>query len=226
MAIADLNGDGRPDLILGNQGLNNQFSASPDKPLTLYAADFNHNGTIDPIFCYYTGDTSYPAVSRDDLTGKIPALKKKFLEYHSYADATIDQLFPPEELKAAGQQKAETLTTLWLENKGDSGFVPHALPPEAQYSPVYAIAATDINGDGRPDLLLAGGNQWTRIRFGRYRANHGILLINDGKGNFRYIPQSQSGLQLRDDIRGILTLSKNRILFGANDAPAKIYTHD
>jgi len=223
---ADLNGDGRPDLILANQGLNNQFTASTQHPLSLYYKDFNHNGTIDPIFCYYIGDTSYPAISRDDLTGKIPALKKKFLEYHSYADATINDLFPPEELKEAGLLKTETLSTLWLENKRDGGFVPHTLPQEAQSGPVYAISTADINGDGHPDLLLAGGNQWTRIRFGRYHANHGVLLLNDGKGDFRYIPQSLSGLQLRDDVRGVLPLGKHRLLFGVNDGPAKIYRYE
>jgi hypothetical protein len=222
---ADLNGDGRPDLILGNQGLNNQFTASPKHPLTLTYKDFNHNNTIDPIFCYYIGDTSYPAISRDDLTGKIPSLKKKFLEYRSYADATLNDLFSAEELKDAGQLKTETLSTIWLENKDDS-LVPHILPQEAQYAPVYAISTADINGDGHPDLLLAGGNQWTRIRFGRYRANHGVLLLNDGKGNFSYLPQSRSGLQLRDDIRGVLPLGNHRLLFGVNDGPAKMLHYD
>jgi hypothetical protein len=224
IAAADLNGDGKPDLILGNQGLNNQFAASPKHPLTLYYKDWNHNGAMDPIFSYYIGDTSYPAISRDDLTGKIPALKKKFLEYHNYADATITDLFSADELKDAGPLKAENLNTLWLENKGDS-LLPHQLPIETQYAPVYAITTNDVNGDGHPDLILAGGNQWTRIRFGRYRANHGVLLINDGKGNFKYVSQSQSGLNLRADIRSALDLGNHRLLFGVNDGPVMLYTY-
>jgi enediyne biosynthesis protein E4 len=225
IAIADLDGDGKPDLILGNQGLNNQFSASPKQPLSLYYKDFNHNGTIDPIFCYYIGGVSYPAASRDDLTGELPFLKKKFLEYHTYADATITDLFSPEQLKDMTPLKAETLATCWLQNNGDSGFTQRPLPIEAQYGPVYAISTDDINGDGKPDLLLAGGNQWTRIRFGRYHASHGILLLNDGKGNFRYIPQDQSGLRLRDDTRGVLDLGNKKLIFGINDGPAQIYNY-
>ena len=225
IAVADLDGDGRPDLILGNQGLNNQFTASPQHPLTLYYKDFNKNGTIDPIFCYYIGGVSYPAASRDDLTAEVPSLKKKFLEYHTYADATIHDLFSPEQLKGAGPLTAETLSTVWLQNKGDSGFILRSLPLEAQYGPVEAIAATDIDGDGHPDLVLAGGNQWTRIRFGRFRASHGILLLNDGKGNFRYVPQDRSGLQLRDDVRDVKDLGGKKLIFGVNDGPARIYTY-
>ena len=226
IAVADLNGDGNPDLILGNQGTNNQFSASPQKPLTLYYKDFNHNNTIDPVFCYYIGDTSYPAASRDDLTGEIPFLKKKFIEYHSYANATIHDLFSAEDLKEAGPLKAETLSSIWLENRGDSGLIPKQLPSEAQYAPVYAIAATDVNGDGHPDLVLAGGNQWTRIRFGRYRANHGVLLLGDGKGNFHYVTQDLSGLQLRDDVRGVINMgSSKQLIFGVNDGPATVYKY-
>ena len=110
-----------------------------------------------------------------------------------------------------------------MQNKGDAGFTPHILPLEAQYGPTYAIAVADINGDGKPDLILAGSNEWTRIRFGRYHANHGTLLLNDGKGNFRYVRQDQSGLHLRNDTRDVLDLGNKKLIFGINDGPAQIY---
>jgi hypothetical protein len=225
IAVADLDGDGNPDLVLGNQGLNNQFKASAQQPLNLYAKDFDHNGTIESIFCYYIQGVSYPAVSRDDLISALPVLQKKFPDYKSYADATIHDIFSEEELKDAGPLKTETLASVWLQNKGDSGFVQRSLPLEAQYGPVYAISTADINGDGHPDLILAGGNQWTRIRFGRYSANHGILLLNDGHGNFHYVPQDQSGLRLRGDVHDVKDLGNKKLLFGINDGPAQIYTY-
>lgn len=225
IAATDLDGDGNPDLVLGNQGLNNQFHASEKEPFTLYYKDFDNNGTIDPIFCYYIDGVSYPAASRDDLTTQVPMLKKKFLEYHDYADATIQNLFSADELKGAGPLQANMLNTVWLQNKGEAGFQLKELPVEAQYAPVYAIAAVDVNGDGHKDLVLAGNNQWTRIRFGRWRANHGVLLLNDGKGGFKYVPQPVSGLRLREDVRSVLELDGNRLLFGVNDGPAAIYSY-
>ena len=38
--VADLNADGRPDLILGNLGFNSTLRASADEPARLYVGDF------------------------------------------------------------------------------------------------------------------------------------------------------------------------------------------
>jgi hypothetical protein len=223
----DFDGDGDLDLVIGNTGLNTQFKASGKEPLTLYYKDFENKGTMDPIFCYYINGISYPAASRDDITDQLPSLRKKFLEYTSYADATVTDIFTDEQLKGAGFLKAEMMQTIYLENKGRQGFMPKKLPEEAQYAPVYAIATLDVNHDGKMDLVLSGNNSWTRIKFGRYRANHGEVFLGDGKGNFTYVPQSKSGLNLREDIRSCQVVfcgKKINILFGANNAPVQCYT--
>lgn len=221
IAAADFDGDGDSDLIIGNCGENTQFKASEQQPLSLFYKDFDGNGSVDPILCYYIHDTSYPAASRDDLTEQLPFLKKKFLDYHSYANATINDLFTNEQLKNAGLLKAAAMQTIYLENKGKEGFVKKQLPAEAQYAPVYAIAIADVNNDKKPDVILAGNNSFTRIKFGSYRSNHGVLLLNDGKGNFKYVPQSQSGLNIRGDVRSsaiLQTKTKTKLLFGVNNA--------
>ena len=226
ITAADFDNDGDTDLLIGNCGLNTQFKVSGKEPATLYYKDFDGNGAVYPILCYYINGTSYPAASRDDITDQVPTLKKKFLEYHDYANATINNLFNPDQLKGAGLLKAENMQTVYLENKGKDGFVIKPLPIEAQYSPVYAIGIADVNHDGNKDIILAGNNAWTRIKFGRYRANHGVLLLGDGKGNFTYVSQFKSGLNLRDDIRSmqIIHSKKNiKVLFGANDTFIKSY---
>ena len=96
----------------------------------------------------------------------------------------------------------------------------HHLPLEAQYSPVYGIVAADINGDQKKDILLTGNSTWTRVRFGRYTSNHGVLLSGDNKGNFQYVPQTISGLNLNGNIRNAALLNDHTIILGVNDGHA------
>ncbi len=219
----DMDNDGDDDLIIGNYGENTQFRISKDQPFTLVYKDFDQNGSIDPILSYFINGVSYPMASRDDLTDQLPFLRKKFIEYNSYADATLKDIFTPEQLKGADSLKAEILSTIYLENKGKNGFTLHTLPQEAQYSSVYAITVLDANKDGYQDIILAGNNTWTRVKFGRYRANHGILLTGNGRGDFKYVPQYQSGLNLRGNIRSVIKLNNDHLLFGVNDEPLKYY---
>ncbi|HKO81869.1 MAG TPA: VCBS repeat-containing protein [Chitinophagaceae bacterium] len=222
----DFDGDGDKDLVIGNIGLNTQFHSNEKEPLRLYYKDFDGNGSLDPVFCYYINGVSYPANSRDDLADQLPMVKKKFLEYHQYADATINDVFTPDQLKDAKILNVTEQATLYLQNDGEKGFNKKPLPTEVQYAPVYAITSLDANKDGKKDLLLAGNNSWTRIKFGRYSANHGILLIGDGKGNFKYVSQPQSGLNVRGNVRSMLEIktgNTENIFFGMNNAPVISY---
>lgn len=223
----DFDGDGDKDLVIGNIGLNTQFHSNENEPLQLYYKDFDGNGSIDPIFCYYINGISYPANSRDDLTDQLPMLKKKFLEYHQYANATINDVFTPDQLKGAKVLNVTEQSTLYLQNDVEKGFSKKPLPVQAQYAPVYAITSLDANKDGKNDLLLAGNNSWTRIKYGRYSANHGILLIGDGKGNFTYIPQWRSGLNIRENVRSVQAITTGnqiQFIFGINNGAAKTIT--
>jgi hypothetical protein len=220
----DFDGDGDKDLVVGNLGLNAQFRASEKEPVCIYYKDFDNNGSVDPVFCYFINGVSYPAASRDDLMDQLPGLKKKFLEYHTYATATINDIFTAEQLKDASIVKAEMLETVYLENTGNE-FKLRKLPVEVQYAPVYGIASIDANGDGKKDLVLAGNNSWTRIKFGQFTASHGMLLTGDGAGNFNYIPQWQSGLNIRGNVRSLETISsgaaKGQLILGINNSAAK-----
>jgi enediyne biosynthesis protein E4 len=219
----DMDGDGDQDIIIGNCGLNTQFHVNEKEPMTIYYKDFDGNGSIDPVICYYINGISYPVNSRDDITEQLPGLKKKFIEYKAYSVATINDLFLPAQLKDAGMLKAEIMQTIYLENQGNKGFVLHRLPLPAQYSPVYGIVTTDVNADGKKDILLAGNNSWTRIKFGRYNANRGIVLLGNEKGDFTYATQTESGLQIRGNVRSLqkIKIGKSQsIIAGINDSNA------
>jgi enediyne biosynthesis protein E4 len=226
IAAADMDNDGDQDLVIGNCGLNTQFKVSEKEPMTVYYNNFMDNDNMIPVLCYYIDGQSYPAASRDDMVDPMPFLKKKFIEYKTYATATVTDLFTTEQLKDAKMLKAETMETMYLENQGAKGFVPHALPIQAQYAPVHGIVLNDFNADGQKDMLLAGGNTWTRIKFGRYAANHGVLLLGNGKNNFSYLPQYHSGLNLKGNIRNMKMINKNQIIAGINDSEAVMINWD
>ena len=225
ISAADMDCDGDADLVIGNCGINTQFHVSEREPMNLYFKDFDNNGSVDPVLCYYIDGVSYPAASRDDLTDQLPGLKKKFLTYKAYASATISDIFTPDQLKDAGVLKAETMETVYLENQGSKGFFKKELPLPAQYAPVYGIVMEDFNKDGKKDMLLAGNNTWTRIKYGRYNANHGVLLTGDGKGNFTYVPQAKSGLTLKGNVKSLQSIHSGKaikIIAGINDDNAII----
>ena len=220
---ADIDKDGDQDLIIGNTGLNTQFHVSEKEPMTVHYSDFAGSGAIVPVVSYFIKGTSYPMASRDDLADPMPFIKKKFNDYGSYATATLTDIFSKEQLQASKSLKAETMETVYLENQSNRGFIKRELPQEAQYAPVHGIAVEDFNNDGHLDILMAGNNSWTRIKFGRYSANHGVLLLGNGKGKFNYVSQARSGLNLKGNVRDLqIVRSKNsfKLIAGINDSKA------
>jgi hypothetical protein len=221
----DLDGDGDIDFIVGNYGMNNQFNVSPSAPAYLVHKDFNQDGQVDPFFCYFIGGVSYPYASRDEALGQVNTLRVRFPDYTTYANATLENIFPQTELQNASGLTADNLKTIMLENKGGK-LEAKELPIQAQYSPVYAVAFVDVDSDGDKDAILGGNETMTRVRIGKSDANEGILLVNDGKGNFEYVSQVKSGLKLKGDVRDIEVISSpagTSLIVGEIDQPVKCY---
>jgi hypothetical protein len=222
LQVSDINHDGHPDIIAGNMGLNTQCRASDVEPAEMYYKDFDNNGSVDPILCFYIQHKSYPYVTRDEMLDQISMMRPRFPDYKSYADATIDQIFIPEEMKGAKHLAANYLVTACFISNAQGKLHEVALPKQAQYSPVYTITSFDYDHDGHDDLLLCGNSNHARLRMGKYDANYGTLLKGDGKGNYTYITQPQSGFKLVGDVRGVLQI-KNILLFSMDKSILKAY---
>ncbi|MFA6086257.1 VCBS repeat-containing protein [Mucilaginibacter sp.] len=225
ISFADVNGDGKPDLIAGNLGQNVQFHASENEPAELYFADFDKNGSIDPFFNFYTQGKSYPFVSRDELNEQIYPMRRRFASYKAYADASISEVFTSEELSTAAKLSInETKTTLFINQNGK--FIVSALPIQAQFAPVSQILTKDFDQDGKTDILLLGNHADNRLKLGSIDANYGCLLKGDGKGGFTYVDQPVSGLSITGDVKAALELQINKapyLLIGVSDGPLKFY---
>lgn len=215
LLVDDFNGDGKMDLVVGNLGLNSQVKASKEQPAELYFKDFDQNGRIDPILCTYIQGKSYPYVTRDELIGQLPIMGKRYTDYKTYAEATLQDVFDSSELSGAGHLEANHLATTLFIRGADGKFAPQALPLEVQASPVHALVALDYDKDGKKDLLLCGNQLHTRLRFGHYDANFGVLLHNNGQGKFSYVPQARSGFMLQGEVRSVLSVN-NHLFFGIN----------
>ena len=203
ITAADVDGDGRTDFILGNCGLNNQFKASPAQPLSLYVADFDDNGSLDPILCYYIQGKSYPMASRDELLDQIVSLRKKFNSYKAYADATIEDIFPREKIARAKILHCNQLASGILYNKGDGHFSFNPLPLPAQFSRVSGAILDDLDGDGKKDLLVSGNFFPWRTQLGQGDAGLGMFLKGPGP-SFHPVDPAVSGCYIGGDVRGML----------------------
>ena len=206
IAPADLDGDGDTDYVLANFGWNAQFKASVSEPVSLYAKDFDSNGSIDPILAYYVNGVNYPAFSKDDLQQQISRLKGRFLKYEDYARVSMDDLFTEAEMENADVFRAYTLASSCLENLGNGAFELKPLPIIAQFAPMFGIAVEDFNGDGYPDILLGGNFTATRVKFGSYDAGKGALLLNDGSGRFAAADNAKTGLLITGEVRDMTVL--------------------
>ena len=233
LSIADVDGDGDLDIIAGNLGSNNPYHVSAETPMRLIAKDFQGNGRIDPLLCYYIPDetgkkTLQLGLNLNQLARQVPAFKTKFSTNVDFAKATLTEQLPDEMLKDAITLNCNELHTCWFENLGNGKFRKHMLPVEAQFAPVNAILARDLDGDGTLDLVLAGNEYQMDVLTGRYDASYGLLLRGQGHGNFLPIPNIANGIFIKGDVKDIKCIKNGKgedlILVGINNNRMHIFT--
>ena len=211
---ADLDKDGDNDFVLGNWGLNTKFKASGERPLTMFVKDFDNNGKSEFILNWYPpqDSSSYPFATKQELTTQLPGLKKQNLKYSDYANKTYESLFTPEMRANAQQYQVSYLQTavLW-NNKGN--FELEALPVQAQLSPVFAIVADDIDGDGKLDIWLGGNFYALKPQAGRHNASKGVFLKGNGNKVFTYIGTKETGIYVDGEVRDAAAFQNNGSIY-------------
>ncbi len=228
LAVADLDGDGDLDLVAGNMGLNTKFRASEHEPMTIYAADFDQNGSVDGILCRRAEGKEKPVHQRDELLAQINGLERKYPRYALYAAASVQEIFGEKALTEAYRREAAVLQTAVFWNENNAHFTLQPLAVEAQFAPVKAIFIDDFNADGLPDILLAGNSLGEHIATGQIDASYGLLLLGNGKGNFLPQNPARSGFYVEGEVQSLravrLENGSQLVVAGVNGRAARVFS--
>jgi hypothetical protein len=215
IAVADLKGDGRLDLIVGNVGLNTKYHASRDWPTVLYAGDLDGSGREQLIEAQYEDGKLYPVRGRSKLSYSFPWIPKKFPTFESYAHATVDEIFSADRLAKARRYEANELASGVYFQQPDGTFEFKPLPTMAQIAPINGILVRDLTGDGNLDVYCVGNNYGPEPSTGRFDGGVSILLKGDGHGRLTPVPTWKSGLLAAGDARAVAAVA----LPGAKGVP-------
>ena len=232
IAAGDFRHTGRTDYVVGNVGLNSLYQASDEFPVFITAKDFDKRNRFDAFPSLFLPGKDgvkreYPANVRDDAFKQMISLRTKFTNYHSYADATMQDLLTTDQMKSALRLKATELRSCYFRNDGDGKFTLIPLPLEAQVSVLNGMVVDDFDGDGNLDLLINGNDYGTDVSIGRYDALNGLLLKGDGKGGFIPLSIAKSGIYLPGNGKALVKLrgAVNNYLLAASEhaGPIKVF---
>lgn len=203
--VGDLNADGKPDLVVAEFGydrgrvlwLENRGGGKfrdhelLAQPGAIHVPIVDLNGDGRPDIATIVSQEEEEVVAFENLGGG--QFRRRVLTTEPNFDLGSSGLFVcdlngdgrPDFLQTLGDNLEITYPApqawhgcLWIENRGNWQFQSHRI---GTVPGVYAAGVGDLNGDGRPDVVLACMfNDWRRPG-----AASLVWLENDGKGGFR-----------------------------------------
>ena len=228
VTTGDLDGDGRPDIIVGNWGLNTPWPASVERPARLYYGDLGGADVMDLIEAETDPSTGIIAPVRilNSLAVSLPYLRGRFPNHKAFSEASVADVIGLPAARAR-EVRAVTMASMLFLNRGDH-FEAVELPLEAQVAPVFSINVADVDGDGHEDVFLSQNFFATRPEVPRLDAGRGLLLRGDGSGKLRSMSGEESGVKIYGEQRGAALADFNEdgrvdLVVTQNGAPTKLF---
>ncbi|CAM4310212.1 VCBS repeat-containing protein [Zobellia nedashkovskayae] len=214
----DIDADGDMDYFAGNLGLNYKYKANEKTPFEVYANDFDENGTMDIVLSYRKKGTILPLRGRECSSQQVPAIKKRFETFESFANANLNDIYGEKMLKKALHYEAKTFANSWIENKNGE-FIIHELPKRAQFSSINKFEIFNYNGDQFPDMLIGGNLYEAEVETPRNDSGIGLVLVGGVKNDFELLDMNESGLYAPGEIKDIKSIN-----IGDQKKPAFIFS--
>ena len=226
IAFADVNSDGKQDLIMGNIGENFYLQPSKQNPVKLFVNDFDKNGIKDKVVTYTVDGKDKPVVVKRELEEMVPSIKKNNLKHIEYAKKSIQEIFSPEDIKSSIVKTFDFATSIIAINKGGGKFDIMPLPAMTQLSSVNAIQVTDLNRDGKVDFIIGGNHFDYQPQYDRLDGSFVDVLLQTKKGQFEALDPLKAGILLKGQMRDIKKINrqgKEHFLFLQNNDYPVLY---
>jgi uncharacterized membrane protein len=223
VAIADVNGDGKPDLIIANEqqsktdtagsisvmlGKGNgtfhpavNYSSGGESAYSIVVADVNGDGKLDLVVANGCLGSDCSTGSVGVLLGKGDGTFEKVRTYSSGAASVFGSHVAVGDLNGDGKLDlavATTGTTCCSEGlvgvllgNGDGTFKKAKMYNTGGFDAIGWVEIADVNGDKKPDLVVANYCA-TECSFPPAEGSVGVLLGN-GNGTFKAVKTYPSG---------------------------------
>ena len=228
IAAGDIDNDGDMDFVATNLGLNSKYHPTSEKPLHLYASDFDENGEFDLVEAKWEDETLYPVRGKSCSADAMPFVGEKFGTYNDFALASLEEIYTSSALEGSTEFTVNYLESSVFINDGSGKFAVHALPKLAQVAPGFGVVFEDLTGDGKLDIVLAQNFYSPQPETGRMSGGLSLLLEGKGDGTFKPIWPKESGIIVPEDAKSlaVVDVDGDRIkdlVFGINNGYLKVY---
>ena len=208
LAVGDLNGDSRPDIVAGNVGLNTPYQASMESPISIYWGNFGRSrrGSSTLIEAYVEDGRLVPRRERKEIAAQVRSVTRSYRRTIEYAAATLPEILGEDALSQALKVEADQLASGVFLSQPDGTWQFDPLPTIAQIAPLMQIIPLRYDQDEFLDLMLLQNDHSPLEVVGRFGGGLGQILRGDGTGNFAPVLPRESGVMIKGAVADAVAL--------------------